>query len=466
MLDYVINAAAGWMAMWNFTKCMDANGLIQYQSAEEHAQFGVYAGMFRPMDIPCQWKKGIQWNVTIPPTTLLSGFGSSLTVNAPHGIGVCKSAVGNNLQILFGYSLDDKNPHYLWGPVNLTSTVQGALAVGSDCAVLANPTDMKYYAYDLYTGRLKWASDPNTYPWGSVTSLGPFVAYNKLICTSYDKVHAFDMATGKEAWSFFTGNSGVETPYGTWIPNALGSANAGGGFIYFTTGAWHPNNVYARGDRMFCMDQATGKMIWNMSGFWFTNGPLANGYLVGLNEYDECIYAWSKGPSATTVSVQQDVIANGTSAFIKGTVTDQSPGAKDTPAISDQWMTPWMEYIYEQQPKPTSATGVPVYLQAYRVDDKSMIDVGSTYSDINGHYEFLWTPPTTGTYKILVSFPGSDAYWQSSAETALGVTAAPAAPASTTVAATTPDYTPMLAGIIVAVVVVAILVVYSIFRKK
>jgi hypothetical protein len=49
---------------------------------------------------------------------------------------------------------------------------------------------------------------------------------------------------------------------------------------------------------------------------------------------------------------------HGNSVLIQGTVTDQSPGAKGTPAISDSSMTGWMEYLYHQQSKPTNAKGV------------------------------------------------------------------------------------------------------------
>jgi hypothetical protein len=123
-----------------------------------------------------------------------------------------------------------------------------------------------------------------------------------------------------------------------------------------------------------------------------------------------------------------------------------------------------MAFLYEGQPEPTNRTGVPVLLKAMR-SDGSMIDIATVTSDVMGHFEYMWTPPTTDTYKILAIFPGTESYWTSSAETALGVTAAPA-PAYITTEAVAPDYTPMFAGIIATVVIVAILVVYDIFRKR
>ena len=49
---------------------------------------------------------------------------------------------------------------------------------------------------------------------------------------------------------------------------------------------------------------------------------------------------------------------------ITGTVTDDTPSGKDqgTPAISDASMDSWMAYLYQQQPFPTDATGVPITL--------------------------------------------------------------------------------------------------------
>jgi hypothetical protein len=66
----------------------------------------------------------------------------------------------------------------------------------------------------------------------------------------------------------------------------------------------------------------------------------------------------------------------------------------------------------------------------------------------------------------MATFAGDDSYFSSYAGTALGVTAAPSPTYITTAAAPAPDYTPLFAGIIAAVVVVAILVVYDIFRKR
>src|SRR3989337_439751 len=174
------------------------------------------------------------------------------------------------------------------------------------------------------------------------------------------------------------------------------------------------------------------------------------------------MYAFGKGETATTVSIQQDVIANGASVLIKGTVTDQSSGAKDTPAIADEHMGPWMEYLYMQKPMPTNATGVTVFLQAMR-SDGTVIDITHVTTDVMGHYEYTWTPPAEDTYKILATFEQSESYYTSSAQTGLSVGPAAPAPAAPEAA---PDNTPMYFAISTILIIAAIAIVGMLMLRK
>jgi hypothetical protein len=220
-----------------------------------------------------------------------------------------------------------------------------------------------------------------------------------------------------------------------------------------------------RGAQELCIDAFTGKLLWSVLGFYAEGPPaIADGVMVVDNAYDMQLYAFSKGQTATTVTASPKVAVNGSSVLIEGTVTDQSPGAKGTPAIADLYMKPWMEYLYMQQPMPQNATGVGVQLQAVG-SDGTVIDIGTVTSDGFGNFKYMWTPPTTGTYSILATFAGSESYYASYAETALGVSAAPPAPAPAA-EQVLPDYTPMFAGIIAAVVIVAILVVYTLLTVR
>ena len=150
------------------------------------------------------------------------------------------------------------------------------------------------------------------------------------------------------------------------------------------------------------------------------------------NTYDQQVYAVGKGPSCTTVSIQNDVVSLGNSVMIKGTVTEVSPGVTNyaiaarfpngVPAISDDNMSEWMEYVYMQFPRP-DATGVPVRLTAIGSSGNE-IDVGWATSNDNGMFMKMWQPPAEGEYTIVATFGGTESYYGSTAETALGVTPA------------------------------------------
>jgi hypothetical protein len=44
-------------------------------------------------------------------------------------------------------------------------------------------------------------------------------------------------------------------------------------------------------------------------------------------------------------------------------------------------------------------------------------EIGTTTSDVNGYFTFVWKPDISGTYTLYASFDGSESYWASSAVT-------------------------------------------------
>jgi hypothetical protein len=117
--------------------------------------------------------------------------------------------------------------------------------------------------------------------------------------------------------------------------------------------------------------------------------------------------------------------------MITGTVTDQSVGAKDSPAISDESMQSWMEYKYMQKVIPTNAIGVKVSLTAVGPSGNT-IDIGIATTNIAGSYGIMWTPQEEGQYLIKATFAGTNSYGSSYEMTYLGVgPAASAAPTQT-----------------------------------
>ncbi len=343
--------------------------------------------------------------------------------------------------------------------------------------------DGLYHCWDLSTGKYLWTSEQTTWPWGWFSEYGVTSYGGMLITNQYDGINAIDWDTGKTVW-FFQANATYpyETPYQDAYPFFTANVFIADGKYYVQSTEHTPTSPITRGWCTYCLDIYTGTMIWNITGCMAPGGA-NGGYMTASCSYDGKTYVFGKGQTTTTVSVKQDVITEGSSVLITGAVMDQSPGQPDTPAISDFWMTSWMEYLHLQREKPTNATGVPVHLQAIALDG-AVIEIGSVTSDINGCYELLWTPPSPNTYKIIASFDGTNSYWKSSGETAIGVVAAPSAtpavtasPTSTaqTQATVSPSSssgttfalsTEVTAAIVVVVIIVVVAAVLLVRRRK
>jgi hypothetical protein len=161
-----------------------------------------------------------------------------------------------------------------------------------------------------------------------------------------------------------------------------------GDVVFVANGEHTPNMPLYRGEKFFAIDAHTGKGLWNISG-WLAPKAIADGYLVAFNAYDNQIYTFGKGPSKTTVSAPQAGVTKGSPVMITGTVTDQTPKLKDTPAISDTDMSAWMEYMYMQRQIPGNAKGVPVTLTAIDPNGNS-VTIGTVDSDIAGNFGIAW----------------------------------------------------------------------------
>jgi hypothetical protein len=272
---------------------------------------------------------------------------------------------------------------------------------------------------------------------------GKYIVNGILYNAGYDGViHAFNASTGDELWEFYTGNAGHLLPYGTWpLYNGLTVAD---GKLFATTGD-HGNGVSTLydGEGLYAVDAVGGQEIWNMTG-WFEQPAIADGILVSHNNYDNLLYAFGKGPSATTVEAPLTALTVGSSCVIQGTVTDQSLGAKGTPAISDEDQTAWMAYLYEQKIMPANAKGVPVKLTAIDPNGNSQT-LGTVTSDADGTFAFMFNPPINGMYTITATFEGSQSYYGSHATTHIAVVSAagatPAPVTTPTPTATTPPTT-------------------------
>jgi hypothetical protein len=434
LIAYALDATKDRLVMWNSTRAISYGAPA---GSNLNAAFGAgNPDYWRPNNnmVTYNGTAGIEWNVTIPDL----GVSQSINrIDQRDGV-ILARAANVNAKTVYEAGYSTKDGHMIW---NQTRTGDNAL-IESDASFSQQSGDgiyvaykqetRQWFGYDVNTGVQKWITDPIENNWATYTCTigdGPaYIAYGKVYTTDYSgTLHCYDVTNGHNLWNFNVGSSGFETPYGSWP--LWGGLLIADGKVYVSTGEHSPNQPIYRGETFSCVDAETGDFLWNITG-WMMNPIIADGYIVTFNSYDMQNYCFGKGPSATTVSAPVTTVPVGTGVLIQGSVTDESPGTEQlaqaarfphgVPAISDKDMTSWMNYLYMQQPKPTNATGVPVFLQAVK-SDGTVIDLWHATSDMLGHYEYTWTPPDADTYKIIATFEGSASYWPSTEECAVSV---------------------------------------------
>jgi hypothetical protein len=454
MFVYVLDGVTNWLAKWNSTKAFLENGMISFTPNNKPAW------SFRKETF--DWRKGIQWNVTTPQWNVtVPGMMVAQTIQTIAD-DVIVTFVGTLATSRFhiGYSAETGEQLWAFDRKNGNRDFPPWMSSGEGIYVQFDQAHMQYVAYDLHNGNLLWESDPLDYPWG-VYSLFSTIAYGKLYTLDLGGyVTAFDIKTGKRLWKFYSGNSGTEsreTRYGVYA--FFYGPMVADGVVFAGTGDHSPNQPLIRGQKLFAIDANTGKGLWNITGMMAVQA-IADGYLLAYNAYDNRIYCFGKGQTATTVSVTKSQINKGELVGITGTITDQSPAQKGTPCVSKNNMSSWMEYLLIQQPRPANVTGVSVKLQATR-SDGTVITIGQATSDSDGIFRFKWTPPDEDLYKITATFEGDDSYWSSRATTTslVGPTPPTEEPAYTAA-----DLV-IIAAVIVAIVI-GIVNLYALRKRK
>jgi hypothetical protein len=292
------------------------------------------------------------------------------------------------------------------------------------------------------------------------------------------------MATGEVLWTYGNGGPGNSTDsgfacyYGHYpiFVNAIGN-----GIVYTVTTEHTFETPIYKGASTRAINATDGTEIYNLSAatgeFGAESFAIADGFTVFYNSYTQQIYCIGKGPSATAVSIQNDMTTHGNKVLVKGSVTDISAGTEQdeqaarfpngVPVVSDANMTAWMEYVYQQKPKPTDATGVEVVINVLDPNN-NFYEVGRATSDAKGLFSCVFTPEVPGKYTVIASFAGSKGYWPSSAETALFVEEAPeATPApAPTPAPMTDMYVLGLGSTAVIAIVIIGLILILMLRKR
>jgi hypothetical protein len=478
------------LVKWNSTRMLDrsvSNTLGGYYSA-------------RPM-YNIDWMTGVEWNVTLPslgPPVLQTVATSPVNITQVLGYYYYPAMaiaawdpkdpsvliITNQTRGMYtsptaytDMAVSGDDGHVIWQKVRNEGTwemiVGGrAMSVADGIYVNFRKETRQAYAYSIATGEKVWVSDARTSQWGMYI-MGGAILNGKLFWIAYDgELWANDAKTGALLWKWGPVSSGLVTPYGVYP--LYGGITAAADKIIVMNGEHSADSPLYRGETMYCINMSNGAEIWEMPGWW-QQPVAANGVIISPNCYDGQDYCFGQGPTATTVSTPDTAITIGQNVVIKGRVSDISPGTKQNvlasrfpdgvPAVSDDSMTQWMEYLYQQKPLPSNATGVTVSLDV--IDSNGNFrNIGTATTDISGAFSYVWKPDITGKYTLIATFPGSGAYWSSSTETAFDVSEAPAAtPTTTPTTPESPMQTYLLAGVIVLIILVVALAVIML-RKK
>jgi hypothetical protein len=363
-------------------------------------------------------------------------------------------------------------------PNNLTRQWAGSDPVHR-LFIMKDVETMTWTAYSMDDGSLVWGPTPSQ-PDYDYFNLQSFIAYDHLYSAGYGGIiFAYSMVDGSLLWTYGNGGEGNSTDAGlvtAWGKYPQFIMAVADGKLYTSTYEHSPNSPHYKGMTIRAVDAYTGEEIWTLLGggsafeFGSKAFAVASGFVVWLNAYDMQLYTAGRGPSATTVTAAPKVSVNGDSVLVEGTVIDTAAGTKQNeqaarfpngvPAVSDESMSAWMEYVYMQKPRPADATGVEVILTVIDPNN-NVYDIGTTTTDANGMYSHIFTPEVPGKYTIIATFAGSEGYWPSHAETAIGVTEAPLPPPPEDPLVMPPTETYITAAtiaIIIAIVIVGLLI--------
>ena len=460
ILRYILDDDNNILYLWNNTETQQGlHGALGYSAN---------ALQWRPNGKTVDMSEAFSWNATIPDIPNVGGNPSIQAIIADD-ILFGSYGDGGDWGGLDSRSTSETNPGYTLFALSLAPSSRGSLLWSknlpspSGLSVYVGPVDtenrvftmldketMQWSGYSLDTGNKLWGpvGNPRDLQFYSSRSGGSNqmqqAAYGNLYVAGFGGlVYCYDTLTGQLEWTYGNGGpgnstvSGLENVWGNYITFIGMIAD---GKIYTFTEEHSVNTPIYKGARMRCIDAMTGEEIWTLMAyasstrFYSRFGPVADGYLAYFNGYDGQVYCIGKGPSQTTVTAGPKVSTWGESVLLEGTVLDIAAGTKQNEqagrfpngvaAVADEYMGEWMEYVYMQKQCPTFVEGVEVKLETLDPNN-NFYEIGRVTSDASGMYKLLWEPPVPGEYTIIATFEGTNSYYRSYAETAIGITEAP-----------------------------------------
>ncbi len=504
ILILTVNLANGYMTLWNSSAVVGARGGAYGvpMAWNEWRPWGRNINATGPVPVSPETPtgySGYSWNVTIPtglPGSVVYAWPDDLVYGYWRGANVTNQVTIQTTPTdqFYAWAVSLKPQSrgtLLWnktealpaGNITITSARGPQDDQSRTFCVLLKET-RQWMGFNLDTGNYLWTTAAQGFmdqygqigaTWGN----NGVIAYGHLYAIHYDGIlYCYDITTGKTLWTYANADQ-----YGTELRNTNFPSDIAmitNGMIVITPSEFNPLIPRPSGAYTVCLNATTGEVIWKLNFAAPGGGSkpvIGDNIIAGFNEYDNQIYSIGKGPSAVSVQAPSAAIALGNSLVISGTVKDISTGTTQSdiaprfpngvPAVSDDSMTEWMQYVYMQLPRPTNTTGVPVTLSVVDANGNYR-QIGTVTSDSEGFYSLNWKPDITGPYTVIANFAGSNSYWPSSAEAAFAVdSGAPtASPYPVTVLPPTEMYIGAAAvAIIIAIAIVGVVMVLML-RKR
>jgi hypothetical protein len=303
------------------------------------------------------------------------------------------------------------------------------------------PELRQHWGFSIESAQMLWGpTEPHAY----LDYLGGLAIRNALYenmlvsAQMSGTVYAYEMTSGNLIWTYDATDPYTEILWGDNWPLRVDFFTDGK--IYVAHSEHSPIDPKPRGAPFICLNATTGEEIWRIDGAfrgtdWGGNAIIGDSIITAYDSYDQNIYGIGKGPSETTIIVENNGLKLGSLATLSGTVMDISPGTNDpiltarfpngVPAVADEYMSEWMLYIYKQFERPADAMGVPVKIQI--VDPAGQYAwIGTATTDSYGNFAYSFIPQMKGTYTLIATFDGSNSYFGSQQTTYLIVDEAPA----------------------------------------
>ncbi|MCW4021533.1 MAG: PQQ-binding-like beta-propeller repeat protein [Candidatus Bathyarchaeota archaeon] len=406
-------------------------------------------GVYDVNELPAGWIVNTSIPTGAPTSIVTVGYGDRVILGSSSTeevtlVGLSLKA-GDEGDVLFDETYDA--PDY-WYNANVTvSGAMGGFVASSieDGAIVLYIRELReHYGFSTETGKYMWGPTPSEHYLNALEDSPAnvrHIAYGNFYSASIGgTVYCYDVLTGEIEWTYQVNDPYSEMLWSNdWWVKPLFITD---GKIYVAHTEHSAVDPRPRGAPFVCLDAMTGDVIWRIDGAfrttrWGGRAIIGDSIIVGMDTYDQQIYAVGKGPSALTAQAPMSGVTVGSSVQITGTIMDVSPGTQDislttrfpngVPAIADEDMSEWMLYVYKQFEEPM-VDGVEVILCAI-APDGSYMDIDRTTSDMYGNWALAFKPEMEGTYQIIATFEGSEAYYGSTTSTY--VTVDPAISAST-----------------------------------